>query len=158
MKKEIYGCACCTPEFGVIFKGNKIVGELSAMKPSEVKEDRIQNIRVEKIDRRSFLKGSIVAAGSVALVPGLAACTNTSQEETTVFTGGTILTVDSNFSQAEALAIRGNKILAVGTDAEVRAAAGEGAKVVDLKGKTLLPGFIDPHTHVVAGSVVDSVM
>ena len=81
MKKEIYGCACCTPEFGEIFKGNRNVGELSAMKPAEVKVDRIQNIRVEKIDRRSFLKGSIVAAGSVALVPGLAACTITSQEE-----------------------------------------------------------------------------
>jgi hypothetical protein len=46
MKKEIYGCACCTPEFGEIFKGNKNVGELSAMKTSAVKEDRIQNIRL----------------------------------------------------------------------------------------------------------------
>jgi predicted amidohydrolase YtcJ len=158
MKKDIYGCACCTPEFGEIFKGNRNVGELSAMKPAEVKVDRIQNIRVEKIDRRSFLKGSIVAAGSVALVPGLAACTITSQEETTVFSGGTILTVDSNFSQAEALAIRGNKILAVGTDKDVRDAAGKNANIVNLEGKTVLPGFIDPHTHVVAGSVVDSVM
>ena len=36
MKKEIYGCACCTPEFGEIFKGNKKVSELSAMNPSEI--------------------------------------------------------------------------------------------------------------------------
>jgi len=158
MKKEIYGCACCTPEFGEIFKGNKNVGELSAMKLSEVKEDRIQNIRLEKIDRRTFLKGSIVVAGSVALVPGLAACTNTSQEATTVFTGGTILTVDSKFSLAEAFVIRGNKILAVGTDKTMRAAAGKNANIVNLEGKTVLPGFIDPHTHVVAGSVVDNVM
>jgi predicted amidohydrolase YtcJ len=40
----------------------------------------------------------------------------------------------------------------------VRAAAGKNAKIIDLKGKTVLPGFIDPHSHVVAGSVVDSVM
>jgi imidazolonepropionase-like amidohydrolase len=38
------------------------------------------------------------------------------------------------------------------------AAAGDFAKIVDLKGKTALPGFIDPHTHVVTGSVADSVM
>lgn len=75
MKKEIYGCACCTPEFGEIFKGNKNVGELSAMQPSELKADRIQHICGDKIHRRTFLKGSIVAAGSLALVPGLAACT-----------------------------------------------------------------------------------
>jgi len=91
-------------------------------------------------------------------MPGLAACTRASKEAATIFTGGTILTVDGKFSQAEALAIRGNKILAVGTDAEVRVAAGDNANIVDLKGRTVLPGFIDPHTHVVAGSVVDSVM
>jgi predicted amidohydrolase YtcJ len=158
MKKEIYGCACCTPEFGEIFKGNKNVGELSAMKHFKVKEDRIQNIRLDKIDRRTFLKGSIVAAGSVALIPGLSACTKTSEELTIVFTGGTILTVDSKFSLAEAFAIRGNKILAVGTDKAIRAAAGKNANIVNLEGKTVLPGFIDPHTHVVAGSVVDNVM
>jgi predicted amidohydrolase YtcJ len=128
------------------------------MNPSEITANRGQNFWRSKLDRRNFLKGSLVAAGTAVLLPGLAACTKTSKEATTVFTGGTILTVDNEFSQAEALAIRGNKILVVGTEAEVRAAAGEHAKIVDLKGKTVLPGFIDPHTHVVAGSVVDSIM
>jgi len=158
MKKEIYGCACCTPEFGEIFKGNKNVGELSAMKPSDVKVDRIQHICDCKINRRTFLKGSLVAAGSAVLLPGLATCRKVSEAVTTVFSGGTILTVDNKFSQAEALAISGNKILAVGMDMAVRAAAGKNANIVNLDGKTVLPGFIDPHTHVVAGSVVDSVM
>jgi len=81
------------------------------------------------------------------------------QSDTTiVFTGGTILTVDEDFSEAEAIAIRGNRILSVGTDGEVRAIAGADALVVDLAGKTVLPGFVDPHTHVIAGSVVDAVM
>jgi predicted amidohydrolase YtcJ len=158
VKKEIYGCACCSPEFGKLFKTNEKVTELSAMNPSEITANRGQNFWRSKLDRRNFLKGSLVAAGTAVLLPGLAACTKTSKEATTVFTGGTILTVDNEFSQAEALAIRGNKILVVGTEAEVRAAAGEHAKIVDLKGKTVLPGFIDPHTHVVAGSVVDSIM
>jgi predicted amidohydrolase YtcJ len=158
MKKEIYGCACCSHAFGKIFKNNKKVSELSATSPTEIVVNRDQNTWMDKLDRRTFLKGSLVAAGTAVLLPGLAGCAQTKKGATTVFTGGTVLTVDSNFSQAEAIAIRGNKILAVGTDAEVRAAAGENAKIVNLKGKTVLPGFVDPHTHVVAGSVVDSVM
>jgi len=156
MKKEIYGCACCSPEFGNIFNGNKIVTKLSAMNPSDVARYRNQPFWQDKLGRRTFLKGSLIAAGTTALLPGLSLAQYS--EPATVFTGGTILTVDKKFSQAEALAIRGNKILAVGRDAMVRAAAGKNAKIVDLKSKTVLPGFIDPHTHVVAGSVVDSVM
>lgn len=157
MNKEVYGCACCSPEFGKIFNINKKAAELSAMKPSEIIMKMGEKRWLDKLDRRTFLKGSLVA-GTVALLPGLTGCTETQKEETIVFTGGTVLTVDSKFSQADALAIRGNKILAVGTESEVRTTAGENVKIIDLKGKIVLPGFIDPHTHVVAGSVVDSVM
>jgi predicted amidohydrolase YtcJ len=76
----------------------------------------------------------------------------------TVFLGGTILTVDKGFSEVAALAIRGNRIIAAGTEAEARAAAGADARIVDLAGKVMLPGFVDPHTHVVAGALADSVM
>lgn len=157
MKKEVYGCACCSPEFGKIFTGNKNVAKLSAMEPSDFILNMGEKHWVDKLDRRTFLKGGLVA-GTVAFLPGLTGCTKPQTEVTTVFTGGTVLTVDSKFSQAEALAIRGNKILAVGTESEVRTTAGENVKIIDLKGKTVLPGFIDPHTHVVAGSVVDSIM
>jgi predicted amidohydrolase YtcJ len=158
MQKEIYGCACCSPEFGKIFSANSKVAELSTVNPSAVAVTRDQDPWMDKLDRRTFIKGSLVAAGTAALLPGLTGCSKAQSEPTTVFTGGTVLTVDSRFSQAEAIAIRGNKILAVGTEAEVRTAAGEKVNIIDLEGKTVLPGFIDPHTHVVAGSVVDSVM
>ncbi len=46
-----------------------------------------------------------------------------------------------------ALAVRGNEIAAVGTDAEIRALAGPGTGQTDLQGKLVLPGFIDNHTH-----------
>src|SRR5690606_28976120 len=49
---------------------------------------------------------------------------------------------------AEALAVRGAAILAVGSLEEVQAAAGRAARRVDLDGRTLLPGFFDPHGHV----------
>ena len=132
MKKEIYGCACCSTEFGKIFTGNKRVTELSSLNPSEVAMDRTRNFCEGKINRRTFLKGSLVAVGTAALLPGLPGCTKASKEATTVFKGGTILTVDSKFSQAEAFAIRGNRILTVGTEAKVLAATGKNANILDL--------------------------
>ncbi len=101
--------------------------------------------------RRDFLMGSIAtlgAAGAISVNP-----VNAETETTTIFYNGTILTVDKEFSEAEAIAIRGNKILATGSSASVQAAAGKGATLVDLGGKTLLPGFIEPHMHfgVLAG-------
>jgi len=107
------------------------------------------------IDRRRFLKGGLAAAGVTGLWPVGAQAEDGS---TTVFTGGTVLTVDADFSEAEALAVRGNKILAVGSNAEVRKTAGKDAKIIDLKGRVVLPGFIDPHAHVITGAVIDSVM
>jgi len=52
---------------------------------------------------------------------------------------------------AEAVAVRAEKIYAVGTTAAVRRLAGSGAKLVDLGGALVLPGFVDSHTHFLAG-------
>ncbi len=59
-----------------------------------------------------------------------------------------IVTVDEDFSIAEAVAIRDGKFVAVGSDQEIRALAGQETEVIDLKGKTVLPGFNDGHVHV----------
>lgn len=158
MKKHLYGCACCSPDFGKIFKTNKSVIELASTDLRSLKLDGIQNFTNNKLHRRNFIKSAAVAAGSAVLLPGVVSCAQTNAEPITVFIGGTILPVDSKFSQVEALAIRGQKIIAVGDEKEVLAAAGKNVELIDLKGKILLPGFIDPHTHVVAGSVVDSIM
>ena len=67
----------------------------------------------------------------------------------TVYSGGDILTMAGAApAYAEALAVRDGKILAIGTRDEVAKAAGAGATQVDLAGKTLLPGFIDGHSHL----------
>lgn len=67
-----------------------------------------------------------------------------------IYVGGDIVTVDDKQPSAEALAVRGGKILAVGarTDAE-RAHKGASTRIVDLGGKTLMPGFIDAHSHYI---------
>jgi len=73
-------------------------------------------------------------------------------ERATVWSGGPIITMAGDTAEsAEAIAVRDGKIIAVGSLASVRKAAGKKAVRVDLKGRTLLPGFIDAHGHV--GSV-----
>ena len=117
-------------------------------------------IDFSSVSRRDFVK-VIGAASLTTMLPGCSSQqyqASAQEQTTTLFTGGTVLTVDADFSEAQAIAVRGNRILAVGSDAEVRAAAGDGAKIVDLGGRTVLPGFIDPHTHVIAGSIVDGIM
>ena len=68
--------------------------------------------------------------------------------ETTIYVGGTILTMEDVRPQAEAVAVRDGRILAVGERRAVEKAAGPGARRVDLKGRTLMPGFIDSHSHL----------
>lgn len=60
---------------------------------------------------------------------------------------GKIITVDKDFSIAEAVAIKGNKIYGVGTNSQIRRLAGRNTKVIDLNGKTVIPGLIDAHLH-----------
>ncbi|MFE8958144.1 amidohydrolase [Streptomyces iakyrus] len=66
---------------------------------------------------------------------------------TLVLTGGQVLTVDAGFTVAEGVAVRGRDILAVGSDAEMRALAGPGTRIVELDGRTVLPGINDSHLH-----------
>ena len=65
-----------------------------------------------------------------------------------VLLNGKIVTVDANDRIAEAVAVKNGKIVRVGSNHEIEALVGEKTKVIDLKGKTLLPGFIDSHTHL----------
>jgi predicted amidohydrolase YtcJ len=64
---------------------------------------------------------------------------------------GKVWTGDAARPWAEAVAVRGEKIFAAGTTAEVRKLVGEGTKLVDLGGALVLPGFIDSHTHFLTG-------
>jgi predicted amidohydrolase YtcJ len=64
-----------------------------------------------------------------------------------VFRGGPIVTVDPARPAAEAIAIGGGTILAVGAEAEVMKLAGPETVVTELAGRTLLPGFVDGHSH-----------
>lgn len=66
-----------------------------------------------------------------------------------VYRGGTVITLDEAVPEATALAIRDGRIVAVGSDAAVGAHIGEDTVVTDLGGNTVVPGFIDSHSHLV---------
>lgn len=66
---------------------------------------------------------------------------------------GLITTLDRSNPTASAVAIKDGKVMAVGHDQDIMALAGAGTKIVDLKGKRVLPGLIDNHTHVVRGGL-----
>lgn len=65
-----------------------------------------------------------------------------------IYLHGDILTVDEAQPRAQAVAVGGGRILAVGKDAAIVRLRGPGTRVVDLAGKTMIPGFVDGHSHV----------
>ncbi|MFB0567143.1 MAG: amidohydrolase, partial [Candidatus Bathyarchaeia archaeon] len=68
-----------------------------------------------------------------------------------VLLNGKVVTVDPKDTIAEAVAVKGGRIIKVGTSEEVKALVGEETRVIDLEGKTLVPGFIETHCHPALG-------
>src|SRR5215217_494553 len=67
-----------------------------------------------------------------------------------IFLNGTVITIDDDQPTAEAVAVVGNCIARVGSSDEIREEVGPATRVVDLGGRTLLPGFNDNHTHPIS--------
>jgi len=98
-----------------------------------------------KVGKYLLLFSSLLASFA-----GMASETRVTAAEVTadlVLLNGKIITMDAKDSIAQAVAIRGGKILAVGTNAEIRKLAGGGTRVLDLQGLTVTPGLIDTHCH-----------
>ncbi len=68
-----------------------------------------------------------------------------------IITGARVLTMDKVLPRAEAVALAAGRIVAVGSDAEVMALAGPQTRVIAAGGRTLLPGFVESHLHLVLG-------
>ena len=84
-----------------------------------------------------------------ALLPGisLSASIAIAQPADLVLRGGNVVTVDSNWRIAQAVAIRDGRFVAVGTDTEIGGVIGPNTQVIELAGKTVVPGLIDSHLH-----------
>ncbi|MDH3531596.1 MAG: hypothetical protein OEO82_01630 [Gammaproteobacteria bacterium] len=94
---------------------------------------------------------SLLLAATFGLVGHLASAASSPYAETVIL-NGKVITADSDdiddISFEEAIAIRGNQIIAVGTNEEVRALMADWTEVIDAGGRTALPGLIDTHNHL----------
>ena len=100
------------------------------------------------ISRRRFF-GSAAAAASLGVVPSasLAATRDATGPADLILTGANVLSMDPEIPAATAVAVRGQHILAVGSDDDVLNLKGPNTEIVDARGHTVTPGFIDAHSH-----------
>ncbi|AMN44349.1 amidohydrolase [Rhodoplanes sp. Z2-YC6860] len=105
-----------------------------------------------KMLRRSFLKGAAGTAAVAGLTPGLrlpaAAQSAASRPADLVLKNGKIITIDGQSRVAQAVAVSGDRIIAVGSDASMAAHTAPGTIVRDLNGRTVIPGLNDGHAHM----------
>jgi len=90
----------------------------------------------------TLMAGLLLAVGGAAIVRGQQAAIDT------VLTNGKIITVDDRFSIAQAVAIRGDRFVAVGSNQDITRLAGPNTRRIDLGGKAVIPGLIDAHAHL----------
>jgi len=100
---------------------------------------------------QSFLRAFTACAGSllcwISVCYAQSATTSGSDSSELILINGKIITVDAHDSVAQAIAIRSGKIVAVGTNEEIRNLAPKDARIIDLQGRTATPGLIDTHCH-----------
>ncbi len=85
----------------------------------------------------------------LAVLVGISSCSSPKLVEpaSLVLRGGTVISVDDALPRAEAIAIRGFEIAAVGSNREIDAHIGPATEVIELDGRLAIPGFIDGHAH-----------
>lgn len=91
----------------------------------------------------ALLAGSLLAGVLFAEASGAV----TAEPADTVFINGRVLTLDERGTEVQAIAVRDGRILATGSTRKLRRLAGPQTEVVDLQGRTVLPGFVDGHAH-----------
>jgi predicted amidohydrolase YtcJ len=75
------------------------------------------------------------------------------QDADTILLNGKVLTVDAQFSVRQAVAVKDGRILAVGTAPAIRRMSGPATRVIDLQGRTVVPGLIDSHLHAIRAAL-----
>ena len=98
--------------------------------------------------------GAVLLAGAICANAGH---TSLRGEETAdlVLLGGKIITVDAAMSIHRAMAVKDDRILAVGSDEEIARDKGPNTKVVELGGRVVMPGLIDSHTHATSAAITE---
>lgn len=95
-----------------------------------------------KVFMRAFALAAMLVAGQAW-----------AQNADLVLLNGKVVTADEQGTLAQALAVKDGRILAMGTSADIRKLAGKGTRVVDLGGRTVIPGLIDSHIHAIRAAL-----
>jgi len=103
--------------------------------------------------RRGVLSILIAIAASVAVLMASPSVADEDAAADVIFVGGDVYTMSATQSRAEALAIRSGRIIAVGSNRDIRQLARRGVKVVNLRGAFVMPGIVDGHVHPVTGGL-----
>lgn len=90
---------------------------------------------------------------TIACLPLVVAATAFAQKADTVLVNGKVITADEKGAVYQALAIRDGRIIAMGSSAAVRKQAGPATRVIDLGGRTVIPGLIDSHMHSIRAAL-----
>src|SRR5437870_2121322 len=105
-----------------------------------------------RLHRRMRMKRRIlntVVAGMLLVIVSAASLTRAQQTAPDlILSNGKIITVDERFTIAQALAIQGDHIVAVGANPDITRLAGPGTRRIDLRGRSVIPGLIDNHMHL----------
>jgi len=80
----------------------------------------------------------------------------TSSNPNKIFINGPVITMNTNFSVNQALVTTGARITAVGNNSEMLSLVDKNTEIIDLQGRTLLPGFIDAHSHFLRAGLYDT--
>ena len=105
---------------------------------------------MSRFTRREFVGSSAALPLGLGLAAGASAGApkvQTTGAASMIVTGANVITMDGGNPRAEALAVRGDRLLAVGSDDNVMQHAGTGTRRIDARGLTVTPGFIDAHSH-----------
>ncbi len=101
--------------------------------------------------RGQFLAGAAAFGAALGATTRLRA--NADDEVTAIFKNGTVITLDATNTEAQALAIAGDRIVFIGSTSDAMARESHWTKIVDLDGQVVLPGFIDPHQHPISAAI-----
>ncbi|MDE2467044.1 MAG: amidohydrolase [Alphaproteobacteria bacterium] len=139
------GCACCSTLLGDAYREQR---------QRELHPLALTILLRRFGDRNAAIGATLLAAGELPRSSSSERTFGQSDPDaaalgTRVFVGGTVLPVDAAFSEAEALAIRNGRVLAFGRRNDVLREAGKDAEVIDVGGRIILPGFVEPHMHLI---------
>src|SRR5258706_11141100 len=101
--------------------------------------------------RRDFLKSSAVL--SAAAVGGCAGTMRAEGPADTLIVNGRVATLNPRQPNADAIAIKGERIIAVGSESELNFLKNEKTKVIDAQRRAVIPGINDAHTHFIRGGL-----